>query len=385
MRVIAFGIYSKGIQYPRFNNLLEGLVSQGVDICECRFALGTSFQERLRSASSPAGAIRFGLGLVRSYWSLFFRFLHAPTSEVILVGYPGYFHVPIVRFFRRFRHRKASIVYDVFFSLYDTVVNDRALIRKGSPAAKLVLAIDRWAARAADTVIVDTRSHADYLADLLGIPREKTEVVFVGATVVDVDRLDPSPAERTGRDILFVGTYIPLHGIPTIIQAARILQKHSDLRFVMVGRGQLRREMEAMARRLGLSNMVFVDWVPASELPGVIRKSHLALGIFGVSQKAKRVIPIKAFDICAAGGAMITADTPAIREAFRHRENAYLVPPGNPEALAEAITALMEDSDLRRRIARGARRLHERRFSIPMIGECMGPILGRHGEERLRR
>ncbi|MDX1502758.1 MAG: glycosyltransferase, partial [Thermoanaerobaculia bacterium] len=51
-----------------------------------------------------------------------------------------------------------------------------------------------------------------------------------------------------------------------------------------------------------------------------------------------------------------SSDLPVLREVLRHHENALLVEPGRPDARAEAIERLRDDSDLRRRLGETARR-----------------------------
>ena len=168
--------------------------------------------------------------------------------------------------------------------------------------------------------------------------------------------------------VLFVGTYIPLHGVDVILEAARYLANDPDIRFFLVGSGQLREKMECMARKWGLSNVIFQDWIPTEHLGAFIRSFDLSLGIFGITPKTARVIPSKIYDICAAGVPFITADTPAIREAFSHEKNAYMITPGNPEALVEAIRYLKSNPDLRKIIEEGARQIGKGIFSFKEIG-----------------
>jgi glycosyltransferase involved in cell wall biosynthesis len=368
MKVITFGIYSKEPEYPRFRNLLAGLASAEIEVHECRFDMAGDFRERFRSATSPLGMVRFLASLMASYASLSWQFFRSPQADAILIVYPGYFHVHFVKFLTLFRNRRAVLLYDVFFSLYDTLVRDRQLVTESSLTGRMIYRIDRSACRNADIVLVDTHAHASYLSQILDIDEQKCRRVFVGPT------FEPYPEPVSSTDggeefnVLFVGTYIPLHGVETILRTARELADKRAIRFLLVGDGQQRAEMENLAKEWQLDNVRFRDWVPAAELGSLVRSSDLTLGIFGTTEKAGRVIPIKVFDICAAGVPFVTADTPAIREAFSHGENAYLVPPGDPEALAQAILELRTNRELRDRIAAGAHRLAVTTFSIDSIG-----------------
>ena len=78
-----------------------------------------------------------------------------------------------------------------------------------------------------------------------------------------------------------------------------------------------------------------------------------ALGIFGASAKATRVIPNKAYQALACGTPLVTADTPAARELLVDGESARLVPAGDAEALAHAVRGLLADESAARRLADG--------------------------------
>jgi glycosyltransferase involved in cell wall biosynthesis len=64
--------------------------------------------------------------------------------------------------------------------------------------------------------------------------------------------------------------------------------------------------------------------------------------------------PLKLFEYMAAGRPIIASDLPAFREVLRDEENALLVPPENPEALASAAVRLIRDPELSERLARRA-------------------------------
>ena len=107
------------------------------------------------------------------------------------------------------------------------------------------------------------------------------------------------------------------------------------------GGGRCRSEAGALAERplarLHSPNVEHVSWVGYEQLPGELHRASCALGIFGTSAKAQRVIPNKVFQAIACGTPVVTADTPAIRELLRDGESAVLVRPGDPEALVEGL------------------------------------------------
>ena len=367
LKIIYFGIYSRGIEYPRNNNLINGLRLNGADVTECHFTLSDSFRKRIKIVRNRVEFIRFFSKLIISYIFLIWKFLKAPHVDAVIVGHPGYFHIHLARFMRFFFQRQAVLVYDVFIPLYEALVEDRYLVKTGSLFARLIYRFERSCCRYADLCLIDTDEHCQYITEEYGLSPERVSRIFVGSTI-DQQFESPRVSSSETFRVLFVGTYIPLHGVDVILEAAQYLADDPDIRFFLVGSGQLREKMENMARKWGLSNVIFQDWIPTEHLGAFIRSFDLSLGIFGITPKTARVIPSKIYDICAAGVPFITADTPAIREVFLHEQNAYLIPTGNSEALVEAIRYLKSNPDLRKIIENGARKIGEGIFSFKEIG-----------------
>ena len=139
--------------------------------------------------------------------------------------------------------------------------------RARSPARALA-AVDRHALRAADLVVADTRAHADHLAWLAGLEpdaRRRLPRRRRGARL-------HSPAGRRGSrsTCLFVGKLIPLHGLETILAAARLAP---ELRFRVVGSGQL----DALLADAP-ANVEHVPWVEYERLPAELHRAGCALG-----------------------------------------------------------------------------------------------------------
>jgi glycosyltransferase involved in cell wall biosynthesis len=113
----------------------------------------------------------------------------------------------------------------------------------------------------------------------------------------------------------------------------------------------------------------WIPWVDYERLPGELHRAGCALGIFGTSDKTRRVIPNKAFQALACGVPLVTADTPAARELLADGESAALVPPGDAHALAETLRRLAADPALTRRIAEGGLAAYRERASEDVLGE----------------
>ena len=119
-------------------------------------------------------------------------------------------------------------MFNPLVSLWDTWVADRRRFTPGSAAGRALARIDSAAFRAADLVVADTEQSAAFFADLAHMPAERFAVCLVGAE----ERVF-HPGWSPESDFLFVGKLIPLHGLETILAAARLVP---DLRITVAGR-----------------------------------------------------------------------------------------------------------------------------------------------------
>ena len=353
MRVLYFGTYER--DYPRNAQVISCLRGAGVEVIE-RHA---QVWERRRHNWS------LGLGAMLRIAGAETRLLLGGRRErfdAVIVGYPGHFDMPAARRIARGR----PVVFNPLVSLWDTLVGDRGRFPARSPAAAVLRQMDRIAFARADLVVADTSAHARYFAETFGVPRARIEVCFVGAE----ERLfRPGWQLPSEFHALFVGKLIPLHGLETILAAARLAP---ELPFRVVGSGQLDELMNDRPE-----NVEWVSWVEYEELANGIQAAGCALGIFGTSDKAARVIPNKAFQALACGTPLVTADTPAARELLANDESALLVPPGDAEALAAAVRRLAADPDLARRIGAGGLAAYRAQASEEVLGRRWRELLER--------
>ena len=293
-----------------------------------------------------------------TYPVLIARLLIAPTPDIYLVSYPGWFDVPIVKLVAWIKRR--PIVFDIFISLYDTAISDRGLASTDSLVARLSRLIDRMSMRLSQRVISDCPAHAQYLADLAGLPDDRFGIVYVGA---DESVFYPThPRDERGDLVVFYGTFVPLQGTEWIVKAAALLQDRG-YRFRIIGSGQKSNATMELARDLGTANVQFVEPVPKSQLVDEMARATLCLGIFGTSPKANRIIPHKVFEALACGRPVLTGATEAISETF-HQGEVAVCPVGDPNLLADHIERLMNSESERLSLARNGRARFEKDFSL---------------------
>jgi glycosyltransferase involved in cell wall biosynthesis len=337
-RVVYFGSWEQG--HPRNEQAIAALRSAGVEVqvvhedvwtSKHKFAVGPAAVPRLLLAE-----LRLGLAKVEA------------STDALIVGYPGQFDLLAARI-----HRK-PVVFNPMVSLYDSLVDDRKRFRPGSLAAQALRNLDIWSFRAADVLVADTQAHAAYMAELADI--ELPTVCYVGAE----ERLFKAMwRPRDQFHVLFVGKLIPLHGIDVILEAARQLP---NVHFRIVGSGQLDHLLSSAP-----TNVEHVSWIDYPLLPKEYAVAGCALGIFGSSDKAQRVIPNKAFQALAVGTPLITADTAAARELLADGRDALLVEP-SPQAIADAVRLLRDRPETARRIGNSGRLTFERQASERVLG-----------------
>jgi len=336
-RIVLWGTCDVG--KPRVRILLRGLRECGVEVIECRADLWSGIEDK--SQVRGAGAwLRLALRAAWTYPMLVARYLRLPRHDWVLLGYPCIPDIFVICLFARLRG--ARIALDWFLSAYDTVVLDRALVGPRHPLAWTIRSAEWLGVRLADAPFMDTRAHARRMERMFGLAAGSCGHVWVGveedafATVAPVK---PGADEREdGRlHVLFYGQFIPLHGIATIIEAARIL-RGAPVAWTLVGKGQEAPRIRVMLDADPLPTLRWVDWIDYADLRQEIAAADICLGIFGASDKAASVIPNKVFQVLAAGRPLITRDSPAIRELVEQDMlDIALVPPGDARALANAV------------------------------------------------
>ena len=364
LRVAYFGTYDPA--YPRNRVLIDGLRAAGVEVLEYSAPLDASLTAA--EMTTVAGAGKLAGGLARAHLSLLSRHRGGVGFDLVVVGYPGHLLVPFA--WAVARCRRAPLLFDPLVSLLDTFAGDRELLAGDSAAGRLAGVIDRISFGLPDLVLADTTSHADYYAAALRVPRARLAVVPVGALPLP-GASGAAREPRAGEPLSVVqyGRWSPLHGLPTVLEAAGMLRDEPFV-FELIGDGQLAAWLADEVRHRGLSSVELRASLPASRLRARVLGSDICLGVFGTSDKAGRVVPNKVYDALAAGRPLVTADSPAARELLEDGRDALLVPAGDAAALAAALRRLGDVGE-RARLGGGALALYRRRCTPEAVAAAL--------------
>ncbi len=326
-----FGGHHAG--YPRSAVILSGLARLGIPVASC--------------VANPRAKV------IRRYSSLLQRWRRvAHDFDAMFVPEFRHKDMPLAHVLAR--RAGVPCVFDPLVSRFDTRVHDRGDADARGLQAWHNKNLDRMSFALADLVLADTRAHADWFAEELAPPDSAIRVLEVGYDDAVFQPAPPAPDHGVAT-VLFYGSYLPLHGVPVVVDAATHLRDDAGIRFELIGGGQTHAEVERVIRERGLDNIAMTSRLPLSELPARIAAATVCLGIFGTTQKAARVVPNKVYQCMGMERAVVTMSSPAVRDTFRDGEEIVTTPPGDGEALAFAIRALVGDASYRARVARAGR------------------------------
>jgi len=206
-----------------------------------------------------------------------------------------------------------------------------------------------------------------------GVPEDK---IVVNANGVDIDRFRPGIGGKDIRAELgisvdeplvgFVGTFGPWHGVLELAKVIAMIPRSVPVKFLLVGAGKLKNEMEQTIREAGFEDrVIFTGSVAHDRVPvlldacDILVAPHIPLAdgsdFFGS--------PTKLFEYMAMGKGIVASRLGQIGDVLNHEETALLVEPGNVNELAEAMERLINSQELRERLGHNARRIAIEKFT----------------------
>lgn len=333
--------------YSRTRIVYKALLSQGYDVVGC-FPPDKSF---------------------RHYPKLIWNAVRKSFAcDVILVGFYGQLLLPIIKILTW-----KPILFDMYIATFDTMVYDRRVAKEKSWQAKLFKLSDKISCKFSKALVLETDDHILDFSKKFNVPKEKFNRIFLA---VDDTVVKPRPQLKKNDKFLvhFHGEYAPFHGVKYILKAAHLL-KNEHVEFQIIGRGITFDADYKLAKKLALKNVRFIEFVPYDSLAKYMANADVCLGVFGDNERMLRVTTNKVIEAIAVARPLITGRNQPVQELLTHNKSVYLVERANPQALAEAIIKLKEDTELREKIALGGYKVFTENCTLEKLGFAFSQII----------
>jgi glycosyltransferase involved in cell wall biosynthesis len=319
-----------GKETPREGNMLSLAADKGVR-CEAMAGLAREIH--------PVADLRAFLGLVRLIRDFRPAIVHTHTAKAGVLG--------------RLAARLAGVPV-VIHTFHGHVLRGYF----GPTTTAVFRRLEKALGRLADVLVAVSEAVKADLVELGVAEGSRIRVVPLGLDLEPFTGLLPRgalrEAGRVPRDatlVGLVGRLVPIKDVPTLLAcAAELRATHPGLHFALVGDGEERERLEAMARALGLGETVhFYGW--RQDTPAVYGDLDLV-----VNCSRNEGTPVALIEAMAAGRPVVATRVGGTPDLLGNDERGRLVPAGDPKALAAALRETLADPEAARRRALAGRR-----------------------------
>ncbi|MBN2438703.1 MAG: glycosyltransferase [Deltaproteobacteria bacterium] len=220
-----------------------------------------------------------------------------------------------------------------------------------------------------DRVICVSRTVQEWVVEAERIDRGKTCVIYNGAGLNFPDRPNGFVSTALRRtlgipdsDTVFtvVASLTSNKGHHVLLEAFKsVLAAHPDATLLVVGDGPRRTEIETRARQLAIDRKAIFTGL-RTDIDALLGISDVCL----LPSQFREGLGLALIEAMATGLPVIGTRIGGIPEVIQDGENGFLVPPGNPGALADAMIRIAKDRDLKIRMGRRGRQIYEEKFSL---------------------
>lgn len=247
--------------------------------------------------------------------------------------------------------------------LYPDVPVACGVMKASSPLTRVFEWFSRFILRNAAATVVLGRCMRDKVLSK-GAPAERVKLIPVWSDLGEADPVAPevNPFRRQwGLDgafcVMYSGNFGIGHEATTICKAMERLKDRADIRFVFVGGGKRRKEVEAFIKERGLTNAAYYDYVPREKIGESLSAADVHL--ISLREGCEGIIcPSKLFGVMAVAKPSVYVGNPTseIARVLTESGSGFLVREGQDQEMADAIARLADDRVLAARMGQAARR-----------------------------
>jgi PEP-CTERM/exosortase A-associated glycosyltransferase len=365
-----------GLTAPQHNRMMKGCCQQEETV--------EGFRYYRTEARTPKGFSLYREG----------RLIAALTRrmrEVVEIEKPDLLHIhsPVFNALAALRvERQMGIpmVYEIRAFWEDATV-DQGTYRQDSWEYKLRQSLETWVCKKATHVAVLCQG---LKGDLIkrGIPPAKLTIVANGVNVEKLTVCAPDAEylktwKLDGKRIIgFIGSFFRYEGLNLLVEAvAQLTISRSDIVLLLVGEGRMEAELKAQIERLHLTERVVMPGrIPHDRISGVYALMDvLAYPRYSI-RLTELVTPLKPLEAMAVAKALVASDIGGHRELIQHGHTGLLFSAGDVAALAEVLTRLLDNTDLRQKLERQGftwvRQSHSWDMTTAVYSDIYAKVLG---------
>lgn len=216
----------------------------------------------------------------------------------------------------------------------------------------------------ASTIVTVSDFNLEFLRSRFGSDARRVVRIYNG---LDLDEFAFQSPEQREPTVIGVGRLVEKKGFEDLILAMALLKdRNHTVRCQIVGGGPLRQDLEQQITRLGLGGSVqLLGPRPREEVIERVQSAALLAAPCIVGSDGNRDgLPTVLLEAMALGTPCVATPVTGIPEAVIDERTGLIVPESDPQRLADAIERLVDDSQLRARLARAARAHVEANFDI---------------------
>jgi glycosyltransferase involved in cell wall biosynthesis len=228
-----------------------------------------------------------------------------------------------------------------------------------------------------DCIVSVCQTAHTFFEERTGIPRSKLEVIYNG---IPLEKFLPSHCDKPREGFVFgaVGRLVPVKDHHSLLKAFQLVKhRRPDCRLEILGDGPLRRELEELARSLGVADAV------------QFHGSHLDVSSFlhrvdtFVLSSVSEGLPLTMLEAMAAGLPVVATSVGGVPELIGATGCGWLCPPGHPEALAESMITAAQSSQ-RNEMGREGQSFVIQRYSLDKMAREYEKLFERLLSQKLK-
>jgi len=293
---------------------------------------------------------------IRFRWNPDIYFVGFRGHEIFLIIYP-------------FIYNK-TIIFDEFVSPYDSYVTERKTVHTNSITAKILYRLEHWILHHSDHITFETISNQTYYSQIFHLNQNQTTTIHLGVDTT-LFKVKPKKIKNPNFRIFFYGTFLPLHGIKQIYQAASKLQSNPEINFTIIGSGSNPDINIYIDKFKELPNVSYHAWVELEKLPDYVNQAHLCLGgPYGNTPQSQRLITGKTLQFIAMAKPVIIGKSQET-DIFTQKKSALLIEQGSDKQLIQMILWAYNNQPKLASIGHNAKLVYDKHFSNQKISDSL--------------